>query len=90
MTYPANLSLVDLARHYAMYKDEQCLKELADRDSQKVFDFHKEVASSEKSADNVSVNDRRWWNEIYEEGRKVGFKQGFKEGLKEGCQGVVR
>ncbi len=72
MTYPEDLSLVELAEYYAKYQDDKCLEELARRDkyermgqsfeeqpdNQTVFDFHKEdLVSSSMSANNASVED---------------------------------
>lgn len=70
MTYPQNLSLVELARYYVNYRNPEILDELARRDklnpiacdehtekpdNQMVFDFLKEVASAEEVANNESV-----------------------------------
>lgn len=89
MTYTENLSVVELAKHYATYHDEVCLDELKRRskiknekpDNQLVFDFHKDVVSVVETANITSVNDP--WKEAYEMGRRVGFKQGLKEVYKE-------
>lgn len=90
MTYPENLSLVELAEHYARYHDDRCLHELANRDStvsreqsvekpdnQMVFDFHKKIVSTEKTANNRSVNDPR--KEAYPGRSWFSVKQGVKQ-----------
>lgn len=78
MTYPENLSLVELTQYYKMYQSDILLEELKRRDELSencTVDFYKKLVSEEKTTDNVGTK---------ADPCKEAFKAGFRAGLREG------
>ena len=57
MTYLENRSLVELAEHYAKYKDDKCLEELANRDRLSKMTCDERMGQRFEEPDNQMVFD---------------------------------
>lgn len=98
MTYPENLSLVELAEHYAKYQNDKCLEELAVRDKINSMTYDERMALRfNEEPDNQLVFD--FHKEVasavestentsvkddnqWKEAYEAGFRAGGKHGLK--------
>lgn len=97
MTYPGNLSLVELAEHYAKYQDDKCLEELAVRDkiNSMTYDERMGLCLNEEPDNQMvfnfhkdlvfeaKVTNNTKGDDLWKEAYEAGSRIGFKQGLKE-------
>lgn len=99
MTYLENLSLVELAEHYATYRDDRYLGELANRDKLSKLNYDERMWLQEPdnqmvfdfhknnlvSAQEIANNTsvNDQWKEAYEVGFRAGMKMGEKNAFAE-------
>ncbi len=102
MTYPNDLTLVQLAEHYAKFKDESCLRELGRRDklSTMGYDERMELSLNEepdnqlvfdfcKQVDSVAeTTNNLSVDDNWKNGYETGHRIGFDRGQREGLPGT--